>query len=229
MDQISIDIATQGFHIVRGFFKTMNIDVEALKQEVRTQRLLDVIFNDSSSSMTMDPCGDQKRKQILFKEGKWSPKTTIIVGNIRASLRDVFPKRTSNDHVFLLSEPGCADQRAHCDWDPDLGQELTDDGVFGGYPLGALLALEPNTALNVWPNSIGFDPHTSYGHERIVFGAGDLLLFRADLIHSGASFGESNLRVHCFMDRRSVKRDENMTYYMDEWENVSAKRCKLNL
>lgn len=229
-------VAVDGFYVFNGVTNFDDVNIESVKQEIRRQRFLDVIFNQGEmmESSGFEDCGDQKRKQILFKEGKWSSQLRVLTSRIRDVMKGIVPNRTANDHVFLLSEDGCSNQRAHCDWDPELGQSISDDGVFDGYPMGGLLALEDSTYLNVWPGSITFDHTRQYNHMRIVLNSGDLLLFRADLIHSGSSFENSNLRVHCFYDKHNLKRDDNKTYYMDELPNVSPisngnKKIKLDV
>ena len=41
---------------------------------------------------------------------------------------------------------------------------------------------------------------------------GDILIFRGDLVHSGAAFTAENVRVHCYLDHDNVVRDENTTF-----------------
>jgi hypothetical protein len=47
----------------------------------------------------------------------------------------------------LYSEAGCAPQRAHTDYVPRDLENLPDDGVCHGLPLGALIVLEDNKFL----------------------------------------------------------------------------------
>lgn len=54
---------------------------------------------------------------------------------------------------MLDSEAGCAPQRAHADYVPRDLENLPDDGVCHGLPLGALIVLEDNTFFHVCPES----------------------------------------------------------------------------
>ena len=145
-------------------------------------------------------------------------------------LGNLYPRRRiPRDTVYLLSENGCNHQPPHSDWDPaQLMKVVKDDGIFGGYPAGAIVALENNTYFNVWVGAIGVDVREMdkkkkkkvYPYRQLKLDSGDLLLFRADLIHSGSAFSESNLRIHCFMDSPNIKRTGNATYDMVGYANL---------
>ncbi len=112
--------------------------------------------------------GDQKRKQVFFHEVAWKCEAKDFVKRIKEKLKTVLPQRIARDHVFLFSEDGCADQQKHADWDINsFRNNLIDDGVCGGYPMGCLLALEPDTFFNVWPGSIDFTIDCFYDYQRL--------------------------------------------------------------
>ncbi len=222
---------TCGFYVLRNFVDLSGVSpalLDDLKQRMRKRKETDYIFNgqgkvDPTTQDTTLPveCGDRARLQLFFNKARMPAHITWLLQAIQARTQEVFPaSHQACDHVFLLSERGCDDQTVHCDYDPS--DHATPFG--GGWPLGCLIALEPDSALNVWPGSIDFDANKRYHHERMALNAGDLLLFRGDLVHSGASYLErSNLRVHCFMDRwDAVERGDNGTYFMDKCDNVEA-------
>ena len=69
---------------------------------------------------------------------------------------------------------------------------------------------------DVWRG--GFDCFTKpannvrYGRETIELNAGDMLIFRGDLWHAGAAYGHRNIRLHCYLDSRHVKRTPDSTF-----------------
>lgn len=222
---------TKGFYIIPSFCIPQYSDWEVLKNEIRSQKNLDPIFNGGMATNTMamtmsdredmsvQELGDQKRFQLGFKDGKgFCDETKKLIDCIRNVLCKIVDKRLGDDFVFLLSEAGCAEQTVHTDFDPN--KKYNDDGIAQGYPLGCLLALESGTKLVVWPGSNNFDTEKTYLRTEVTLNAGDVLLFRADLLHAGAAYDQSNIRVHCFLDRRAYKRTENKTYRMDEYNNV---------
>jgi len=207
LSKINESVAREGFHVIPNFFPNFSL-AHVLKQRVRREASLGCIFNP-----------DMKRKQIFFKDLSFHKE--VLISEIMHRLSNVLPKREARDFVFLLSERNCKDQKKHADYNiSEIQRKVEDDGVCGGYPMGCILALEDNTYFNVWKGSINFDTSKHYAHERLCLKAGDLLLFRADLIHSGAAFVEDNLRVHCFLDRKGIERDEDYTCFMDMYQNL---------
>jgi hypothetical protein len=225
-EQTRTALNTQGFFVIRNFFDLSGVTpalLDEIKTVMRARKATDVIFNGQG---TVDPatqnddyptsCGDRARLQLFFKHARMPSPIKWLLDALRRRTAEIFPAtHEACDHVFLLSEPNCADQQCHADYDPDM--KVDGDA----YPLGCLIALEADSALNVWPESIDFDVNKRYHHERLALGAGDMLLFRGDFLHSGASYARSNLRVHCFMDVwNATERLDNGTYYMDENSNI---------
>lgn len=220
------------FRIVRNFIP-VGLVVEDVRNSLSRMEG-DVIFNGGENmDMTMhDAIGDGKRRQIFIERSNWSSATTAFIANFKNRLAQEVPRRTPSDLVFLESKEGCLDQPAHSDWPEEILDRLSDDGTFEGLPVGCILALEDDTALNVWTDPKTGDgcsciqelfcASTTYTPTRVSLNAGDILLFRADLVHSGASYTKNNVRIHCFLDRRGVKRTENDTNYMNHLENVLA-------
>lgn len=219
LKEINDAMSTNGFYIYKGFVQAPSPGVvEILKENIRKRKNTHAIFNggQSASSDLPERFGDQKRKQLFFNESrKWPSEIDEIIDRVKST--GVVPKREASDHVFLLSEPGCSEQNCHTDANPVV---KTDDGVCCGYPLGALVALEPGTVINVWPGAFdiesdGFDTTLVRERVQLVIEPGDLFLFRVDLVHSGASYSTSNVRIHFFLDRSDVAREPNKTYELD--------------
>jgi hypothetical protein len=123
--------------------------------------------------------------------------------------------------VILRSDPGCLPQRAHTDYTDDAFKLVKD----GNVPLACVIALMDNTYFDVWPEAIQcFNLSTEdtrvFHHRRLKLNAGDMLIFRGDLVHAGASFSEFNIRLHMYLDARGVKREQNTTFYMDGFEYI---------
>jgi len=83
-----------------------------------------------------------------------------------------------------------------------------------------LVSLQNNTRLNVWPESINLINKNADCLENIKqiycktinLDKGDIIIFRADLVHSGASYEEENNRIHCYLDSNTVHRNPNKTF-----------------
>lgn len=223
INEIENSLNSQGYIVLKHDFIAEYSDdfINELKKVVKGKKNTDCIFNGlGGDGEDIEPgvpdCGDQKRKQLFFNEAKWDQRTKTLLQNITTYTSNLMPGRSANAHVFLLSEEGCENQRPHCDYDPDT---VTQDDC-GGFPVGCIVALEDGTAVNVWPYSINYDFDVMYQHQRLELRRGDVFLFRGDLVHSGASYEKSNLRVHCFLDIKRVKRVENGTYSMS-YDNLS--------
>ncbi len=209
-----------GFFVARDVLDLSDVTAEVLeelKQLMRKRKDTDFIFNEhglvAQDDAYPDECGDRLRLQLFFSKARLPPRIKWLLESIKARTEEIFPAtHEACDHVLLLSEPGCANQQCHTDYDPETGDQ---DG------LGCIIALEDETALNVWPGSIDFDVDAEYHRERLALRAGDMLLFRGDLVHSGASYEASNVRVHCFLDTYgATKRLDNKSYFMAKHANI---------
>ncbi len=119
--------------------------------------------------------------------------------------------------VVIHSRPGCQDQAAHCDYIPDLPLAAASDEQM---PLSAIVALMPDTRLNIWPGSIKISTlnsrlieHVKPIQKTIVkLNSGDMLIFRGDLVYAGSSYEKDNYRLHAFLDSPHVSRKRNRTW-----------------
>lgn len=92
------------------------------------------------------------------------------------------------DWTVLVSHPGCQQQHMHSDYDRKRVAELSDDLK----PFGAVIALQDNTKLVLVDSTV-------------VFNRGDILVFRGDTVHAGASYDDYNVRVHVYGEQKQLK------------------------
>jgi ectoine hydroxylase-related dioxygenase (phytanoyl-CoA dioxygenase family) len=235
-ESVQESIEKEGFLVVPNFARVTSELLSAVCSDLsRAAKKQHAIFNGGSGGggdmHAHEAVGDGKRKQIFVSKSSWSPAVVAFINEIDAKLRALAPGALiPKDMVFLVSESGCTDQPAHSDWTEEALHRVVDDGIFGGFPMGSLVALEPETFFNVWQSNQDtsicscrdelFDVDTQYQRVRLELNQGDLLLFRADVVHSGASYDKRNIRMHAFLDRSTVKRRKATTQYMHENENV---------
>lgn len=136
-----------------------------------------------------------------------------------------YPAHQVDAMVALLSKLLCKAQLAHADYTPAaLGGEeaLCLPENDGKVPLACLVALLDGTALDVWPCAIRFDSSRKLKPMRVILRAGDVLIFRGDLVHGGAALvdGEAeNVRIHAYLDAKGMERPKHndgveMTHFM---------------
>ena len=111
--------------------------------------------------------------------------------------------------VVLHSVKGCQKGPNHWDFDPMVVSGMADDDA----PCSVVLALQDGTRFHLYPP--GYSPD---GAGMVVeLDAGDLLVFRADMLHSGAAYDSDNYRVHFYLDHHDAQisqlcRQPNQTY-----------------
>jgi len=181
------------------------IDAKDLSQRVASYKdKTEWIFNGPGRN-------DRKRRQVALP--------MALVADLQkkiGSLSFVTDHHTVHDFVLLRSLPGCMRQAAHTDYIPDVSLlQCPPDQL----PYLALIAIQDKTSLIVWPGShkvirgrgrtvAPIEPH------KVELKAGDLLVFRPDLVHAGAEVSTENLRIHCYIDSDSVYRMKNRTYIL---------------
>ena len=88
-------------------------------------------------------------------------------------------------------------QLAHTDFSPKTLANVLLVGDDGNMPLACLVALVDDTVFDVWPYAIRFDGKRVCKPMQIRLRAGNMLIFRGDLVHAGAAVGEvENVRIH---------------------------------
>ena len=86
-----------------------------------------------------------------------------------------------------------------------------DGAPWGDAHLSMLVSLQDNTKLVVYPFDKG-------GEEvPLTLNAGDIVIFRGDLVHTGAAYDACNLSLHLYIDspRAPHQRDAKATYAVD--------------
>lgn len=206
---------SQGYKVLTNF---VNVDDETFDLLGHLIESAEPIFNDNPSAKR----NDNKRRQVdlkpkLFRTNPWFK-------ILKQKILDLgSPEHVVTDTVLLSSLSGCKAQAAHTDYVPDEALKATTDDTV---PMLFLLALEDNTYLNVWPTShhhIQKDLSPSpIQRKTLVLNKGDAVLFRADLVHGGAAYTKSNIRLHAYLDHPSVIRDPNRTWIIYKHADKSS-------
>lgn len=128
---------------------------------------------------------DDRRTQAALR------RADPLVARLRAWLEaeGLLRGRTLASPVVLHSAAGCAQQPWHVDFEPSAEEEEGGEGVERVVvPLSVLVALEPRGTRLETPE------------ETIALARGDVLVWRADVVHAGAAYDDDNVRVHAYLD-----------------------------
>jgi hypothetical protein len=101
-----------------------------------------------------------------------------------------------HEWAVLVAKAGCQQQHTHTDYNVERMSKVSDERK----PFGAIVAFDDNTKLVIGKDMV------------VTFDRGDILVFRGDTPHAGASYDAHNVRVHVYGDSSAVYRDENKTY-----------------
>ena len=104
-----------------------------------------------------------------------------------------------SDPNILRSLPGCQEQEAHRDF------EVKDDTEEATLPAGVIVALEPDTTLEVWDDD-------GTNQQTVKLYRGDVLIFRGSVVHAGSAYDKDNVRIHLYVDSRAQPRQQNKTW-----------------
>ena len=177
------------------------------------------VFNNAEAG---DTSNDQRRSQILFKSFMEENKELQeLHDHLTMRVGSMFEKHSPQDMVILRSDPGCLPQRAHTDYTAAAFRRVKG----GNVPLACVIALMDDTYFDVWPGAIqcfnlpAGDARV-FHHRRLKLNAGDMLIFRGDLVHAGSAFSQFNIRLHMYLDIRGVRREPDTTFYMDELDYI---------
>lgn len=179
--------------------RAIRISPRALREAKRQARYVGRIFNHTDAGHP----NDRKRGQKTFQTDTVSEAATLV-RDVRTALKDAVPMssaHTVGPALVLHSKPGCQRQAAHCDYEP-AADLLTcpDDDI----PLLTVVALEPDTHLDVWPGAIRhvgrklpITTTTKIHRVQLDLGPGDVVVFRGDLPHAGSAYPDrANTRLH---------------------------------
>ncbi|RKP17671.1 hypothetical protein ROZALSC1DRAFT_23978, partial [Rozella allomycis CSF55] len=131
------------------------------------------------------------------------------------------PQYRASEFVALLSLPGCPSQAVHRDYF-DYKKSLMDH--YGeNYPIGAILALDDNTKLNVFkgsPNEISAIKKSNM--KNIDIAKGSIIFFSGFFPHSGSSYDNENMRVHFLCSHLDHNVDTVATSIVDFVDDESS-------
>lgn len=216
---------THGFQVYPGRMKEHISDtlVELIKRRVLKDGVS--IFNNYPYQSDLN---DGKRMQLAVSSIK-SREMTAFQKTLFNFLADHYPHHNADSMVGLLSEDGCAPQLAHTDYTDDfLSDFLSNDDQI---PLACLVALADGTTFDVWPGAIRFDASRKFKPMKVRLQAGDVLIFRGDLVHAGAGVERANVRLHAYMDVKGVPRPMfaegiEHTNFMDDKPHILKRTLK---
>lgn len=130
--------------------------------------------------------------------------------------------------VAIHSLADCQRQPAHFDYEPTPGL-MKAIAQNENIPMSCLVAIE-DTHIDIWEGSLGFvSDMQKLKHKLLSLQAGDVLFFRADLVHAGSAFEKSNTRLHAFCDKKGVRRTRNKTNIIEQHVWKSPRFQHLNM
>jgi hypothetical protein len=192
----------------------------------------DPIFNNKNNN-------DNLRRQSRLKKN--DPKIynwLLDIEDVLCSIHPLDSLQFKNWNV-LQSLPGCKEQQSHTDYVPtkefiEKMKEWDTPEKQRNIPLLCLIAIQPNTYIDIWKDSKGLIfmdntelhniPTGSIKKWRLCLQEGDVLFFRPDLIHAGSNFSEENIRLHVYLDNPDLYRSPNRTFIIQKHADHSLKR-----
>lgn len=192
--------------------------------KTRCKEVGEVVFNNSRKVNSRQ--NDKKRMQLSVHKTDGAAMARFKQV-LTERLSGVLPQHKVSSMVALLSKLFCKAQLAHTDFSPDtLSNVLLDDNKM---PLACLVVLMDGTVFDVWPGAIRFDKNRDFKPMHLKLRAGDVLIFRGDLVHAGAAVGAvENVRFHAYLDVEGVVRPKHKegdmeveeTYFMCDEKNI---------
>jgi len=194
--QYKQELCKNGYHIFKNICDKDDLhdDVICLLNKQINSKCAGPIFNGVKN--------DKKRIQSSLRCNNVI--ISEFIKKLQQKIYDLLPSDSSlyfSNWVILKSFAGCEQQRPHTDYNIDTIVDKNNP------PLLVLVSLMPETYLDIWTfNGI---------HKKVVMDKGDVLIFRADLVHAGSSYTKENIRIHSYLDHPSVKRIPNRTWFTD--------------
>jgi ectoine hydroxylase-related dioxygenase (phytanoyl-CoA dioxygenase family) len=174
--------------------------------------------NEDASNIYQDD-GDKNRRG-LYVSRKTQNKQLLPFRSIADIIIHVFTNLISNVYTneiqLLFSVAPCQAQVMHADYSYQTtkSQMSALHMKFGvDMPLSVIVSLLDHSSLVVWPGSFrilqnNFAVKTGsrckyvnkvYEPEHLRLNAGDVVIFRPDLVHAGSAYGSDNLRLHLYL------------------------------
>jgi ectoine hydroxylase-related dioxygenase (phytanoyl-CoA dioxygenase family) len=186
-----------GYAIVENVANITNKDVINLEQKISHSHTLHNNINGNN---------DYKRSQVHFS----SLDVPTFVKNYEQNLLGLLPKYSRPLSSIIKSYENCKEQNAHVDYNVD-GRFLSKLKSCKRPPLNALLSLQRNTRLKVYPQSHKLMCRSYKVLRRskriqktikpiyIKIPVGSAVIFRGDCVHAGCSYKKVNKRIHTFL------------------------------
>ncbi|KAE8965584.1 hypothetical protein PF005_g24014 [Phytophthora fragariae] len=115
----------------------------------------------------------------------------------------------ADQEVSHASLPGGEEQDPHQDTPAvEIGKARKK---FSEIQAGLIIGLTENTKLVLYPKCfVVADPRR---RTEVRLGAGDCVIFRGDVVHSGAAFTELNYKIHCVLVIKGIKWGADVTEF----------------
>lgn len=193
------NITKNGYHIYKNILEIDENIIPILEKQINGKNG-GPIFNGTKN--------DKKRLQSNVPRNNNTINNFLI--NLETTIYNLLPKDSPlyfSNWVILKSISGCSSQKPHTDYDPISIDKISNDEK--KCPLLVLVSLMPETYLDIW--------NIDGNHQKLTLDKGDILIFRADIIHAGSSYINDNIRIHSYLDSPFVKRILNRTWFVSEY------------
>ena len=193
------NITKNGYHIYKNILEIDENIIPILEKQINGKNG-GPIFNGTKN--------DKKRLQSNVARNNNTINNFLI--NLESTIYNLLPKDSPlyfSNWVILKSISGCSSQKPHTDYDPISIDKISNDEK--KCPLLVLVSLMPETYLDIW--------NIDGNHQKLTLDKGDILIFRADIIHAGSSYINDNIRIHSYLDSPFVKRILNRTWFVSEY------------
>ncbi|KAE9051156.1 hypothetical protein PR001_g1718 [Phytophthora rubi] len=108
----------------------------------------------------------------------------------------------------LQSLPGGGDQHVHKVFPTfETARAILKKGMV---PASVIVALMDDTQLHVYPGCFGATVEQSK-RRTLQLNAGEVIVFRGDLVHAGAKHTSLNVRLHCYIQVKGIKQKPDST------------------
>lgn len=182
------------------------------------------IFNYGDGNITEDKCRSQYPLPFQDTEQENHDSRGVLYTQLHLQARQIVQDVCglqgfhTRDMVALRSTQGCQQQAAHTDFDAESSDLVLDQNL----PYGLIFSIGPGPShFVVWPGSfrvftdrsqIPTNGFPTYEPKVVQLNPGDALIFRGDLVHSGAAADHLNFRVHVYVDVDGVEREPDGTW-----------------
>ncbi len=207
----------QGFQVIPGLMKDYISEELIGVCAARCEESGEIVFNNAKDPEAAQ--NDKKRVQLSLDK---IDGTINFKQALTKELSKLYPTHKVDSMVALLSKAYCKAQLTHTDYTPEtLANAGNDDAKV---PLACLVALTDGTLFDVWPGAIRF-VNGAFKHLQLKLRAGDVLIFRGDLVHGGAAFEEANVRIHVYLDAEGILRPMaeegvELTHFVPEMKRI---------